>query len=125
MEEKTKILYVDDEEINLLLFEIQFRIHYNVLTALDAHIGLDLLSENSDIEVVLSDIKMPQMDGIEFIKKAREKYPHISFFIVTGYEITREMQGLINAGVVQKYFCKPFDISGIHDSIIEILSKKQ
>jgi two-component system response regulator (stage 0 sporulation protein F) len=70
------ILYVDDEQVNLRIFEINFRKRYNVITAVSGEQGLEKLEENGDIIVVVSDMKMPGMNGIEFIKKAREKiYP--------------------------------------------------
>ena len=54
--EKRKILYVDDEEINLLLFEANLEKKYTVLTAEDGISALEILSENKDIEIVISDM---------------------------------------------------------------------
>lgn len=120
MNEKPKILYVDDEFINLLLFKINFSKKYEVFTAENGLMGLELLDNNHDISIVLSDMKMPAMNGIEFIIKAKAKYPKISYFILTGYEITKEIQEALNSGLIVKYFRKPFNISEI-DSEIETL----
>jgi len=113
MSEKPKILYVDDEIINLQLFKIVFSKEYEVLTAENGMKGLDVLSINHDVVIVISDMKMPGMNGIEFIKKSKILYPDISYFIFTGYEITGEIQEALNTGLILKYFSKPFNMSEI------------
>ena len=124
MENKATILYVDDEEINLHLFDIYLSKKYTVVTAIDALQGMKLLEENNAIKVVVSDIRMPRMNGIEFLKKANEKYPQIHYFIATGYEINDEIQDAINAGLLRKYFRKPFNMPEIDAAIAESLIKE-
>jgi response regulator RpfG family c-di-GMP phosphodiesterase len=123
MKNEPKILYIDDEEINLQLFEINFEIKYNVLTAISGFVALDLLKDNEDVKIIISDMKMPQMNGVEFIKIAKSKYAQIVFCILTGYEITNDIQDLLDSGLILKYFKKPMDISDI-DSTIEAVIKK-
>jgi two-component system, response regulator, stage 0 sporulation protein F len=118
MSEKPIILYVDDEFINLKIFEINLSKKYFVLTAESGIKGLDILETKSDIKIVLSDMRMPQMTGLEFIKKAKDKYPSISYFLLTGYEVTEEIEEAINSGLILKYFRKPFNLLEI-SSIIE------
>lgn len=122
MNDKPKILYVDDEDTNLQLFEINFEIKYNVLTAISGLEALDLLKANEDIRVVISDMKMPQMNGIEFIKIAKSTYPQIIFCILTGYEITNDIQDLLSTEFILKYFRKPMTISDV-DSTIQTIIK--
>jgi response regulator RpfG family c-di-GMP phosphodiesterase len=105
----TKILYVDDEEFNLMLFEANLDYKYNILTALEGYSGLELLSKNNDIKIVISDMKMPKMNGVEFIKNARNLLPHIIFYIISGFDITDEIQELLDNGFIKKYFKKPFN----------------
>jgi len=69
MNEKIKILYVDDEEPNLYLFKYNFSKYFEVFTANRGSEALEVLNEQHDIKVVISDMKMPLMSGIEFIKK--------------------------------------------------------
>ncbi|MBE9466909.1 MAG: response regulator [Bacteroidetes bacterium] len=107
---KPKILYVDDEFINLKLFEANFENMYNVLTAQDGFKALDIISNNNDINVVFSDMKMPNMNGLEFIKKARKLLQQINYYILTGFDITDEIQEALDNGLIQKYFSKPFKI---------------
>ena len=107
----TKILYVDDESINLMLFEVNLENKYNVLTALEGHSGLELLSKNNDIKIVISDLKMPKMNGVEFIINARKILPHIIFYIISGFDITDEIQESLDNGLIRKYFKKPFNMN--------------
>ncbi len=84
---QAKLLYVDDEIINLQILEINFKEKYQVFTAQNALDGLEIINENPDISVVISDMRMPLISGIEFIKMARAKYPKISYYILTGFDI--------------------------------------
>lgn len=122
MSNKYKILYVDDEEINLELFAINFKDSYEVLTAHDGYGGLEVLESNVDISIVISDMKMPGMNGIEFIKKARQKYPNKKYYILTGFEITNEIKEALSNGLILEYFSKPFEIEKMHRIIAEALN---
>jgi two-component system, response regulator, stage 0 sporulation protein F len=112
-----KVLYVDDERLNLMLFRAHLEKKYNVLTADSGADGLVILKEHSGIRVVVSDMKMPQMNGIEFIKKALEIAPDTVFYILTGFEITPEIQQALDEGLIRKYFRKPFNIKEISAEI--------
>ncbi|MCG8699836.1 MAG: response regulator [Bacteroidales bacterium] len=118
MEKKIEILYIDDEPVNLMLFKVNFDKKYSVYTAESGFSGLDILDKKPDILVVISDMKMPGMNGIEFIKKAKKLYPNKKFYILTGYEITSEIRVALDSGLILKYFSKPFDINDI-DSALE------
>jgi two-component system, response regulator, stage 0 sporulation protein F len=122
MAQNLKILYVDDEPINLILFRSVFKNHYIVHTAESGRSGLKVLNETEKIDIVISDMRMPGMDGLEFISKARELYPSIIFYILTGYEVTPEIQSSIDRGLVCRCFQKPLNIKEITDSISEILA---
>lgn len=119
MSEKVKILYVDDEEVNVMLFKINFSVHFEVLTGYSGFEGLEMLEKHPDTKVILSDMKMPEMNGIEFIKQAKEKYPEKEFYVLTGFEITKEIQDALNSGLIQKYFRKPFNMQEIEKAINE------
>jgi two-component system, response regulator, stage 0 sporulation protein F len=103
-----KILYVDDEPINLRLFELTFNNIFNVLTAISGMDGLTLLEQNNDIDVVISDYRMPNMNGLQFIKEAYKKHSDKSYFILSGYDQTEEIGEAIKNKMVKKYFMKPF-----------------
>ena len=68
MNNRIKILYVDDEPINLQLFILNFRKKHQVFTAEDGFKALEVLNREPGIIIVISDMKMPGMNGLEFIK---------------------------------------------------------
>ncbi len=126
MEEKQliSILYVDDEQINLDLFKFNFRNKYKIYTAFSGVEGLDILKKFDDILVVISDMKMPGMNGIEFIKLAKTEHQNIVYFILTGFDITPEISDAINDRLINKYFRKPFNMKEIESSIYEAFEEK-
>ena len=119
MAEKKVILYVDDEEINVQLFRINFSLHFDVLTGNSGFDGLALLEKHPETNVIISDMKMPEMNGLEFIARAKEKYPEKRFYILTGYEITDEIQEALSTGLIRRYFSKPFNMHEIEGAINE------
>jgi two-component system, response regulator, stage 0 sporulation protein F len=117
MSNKLKLMYVDDEVMNLKLFELNFNKKYEVITAESGIGALNLLEKHLDTVIVISDMKMPIMTGIEFIKKAKEKYSNIKFYILTGYDITDEIKEALDSKLILKYFRKPFNFNEIDNAI--------
>lgn len=117
MRDKHKILYVDDEVINLQIFELTFKNNYNILTAQSGQKGLEIIAKENDIKVVISDMRMPVMNGLEFIKSAKEIHPSVKFYILTGYDINEEIQEALDDGLILKYFKKPFNMDEIVSTI--------
>lgn len=114
---KKTILYVDDEPINLRLFALNLKRDFNVLTAESAAQGISVLNANNEISVVISDMRMPGMNGLEFILKARNDRKDIKYFILTGYDITFEIAQALANGIIIEYFSKPFEARKIIDVI--------
>jgi len=117
MNEKIKILYVDDEEPNLYLFKYNFSKYFEVFTANRGSEALEVLNEQHDIKVVISDMKMPLMSGIEFIKKAQETYSSTKYFLLTGFDINDEIKDALNKQLILKCFKKPFNKVEIQTTI--------
>jgi len=115
------ILYVDDEPINTMIFAANFKRNYIVLTAGSGFEGLDILKSNPEISIVISDMKMPEMNGIQFITKAKMGFPNIRFFILSGYELTPEIVDALDNKLILKYFKKPFNLREIETAIEEAL----
>ncbi len=116
------ILYVDDEEVNLFLFRTNFEANYPVFTATSGEEGLKELEKHSDkIIVVISDMRMPGMNGVEFIRKAREIHDNIVYFILTGYSNNDEIDEALEQRVIHQWFSKPFDMEKIEEAIQEAL----
>lgn len=117
------ILYVDDEKDNLFVFKANFNRKFEVITTLspiDALNELDL--HHDDIIVVISDMRMPVMNGVEFIKKAKEKYQNIFYYILTGYGHNNEIEAAIEDQIIEDYFTKPFDALEIEKAILDATS---
>ncbi len=120
MNEKITLLYVDDEPLNLTLFKHNFKNNFNVLIAESGEEGLEQIKTNPHINAVISDMKMPGMNGVDFIKQAKKNFPNISYFILTGFDINEEIADAINEKLILKYFRKPFNRKEIENSIFEI-----
>ncbi len=114
---KVKVLYVDDEPINLKLFELNFNKKYDIITAESGSDGLDILNKHQDINIVISDMRMPQMNGITFCKTAKESYSHISYYLLTGFDSTPEIEQALKEHIIIQCLRKPFNKTEI-DSII-------
>ena len=119
-----KILYVDDEPVNLMLFEHMFEHKYEIKTADSGWDGLEVLHNDPGIQIVLSDMRMPGMNGLEFIVQAKEMYPHILFYMLTGFDLTDDIQRALNNGVIDRYFQKPFKKEEIDRAISEAFNRK-
>lgn len=109
MEKTVKLLYVDDEYINLRLFELHFGKKYAVFTAENGKDALEILQKNHNIQIIITDLKMPGMSGLEFARIAKNRNPERMFLLLTGFEISPEIEHALNSGLLVKYFCKPLD----------------
>jgi len=123
MSDLSTILYVDDEPINLMLFKVILGKKFNVITASSGSEGLKIMSENKDIAGVVSDMRMPGMNGIEFIRLAKNIFPDIFYFILTGYDITPEISNALKEKLINKYFQKPFNDLEMEAAIREAIRK--
>lgn len=120
--EKIKVLYVDDEDINLKLMSIILKNKYDIITIDNGASGLEILLNEPQIKVVISDMKMPIMNGLEFIKKAKNQHPDIKYFILSGYDKTSEIAHAIEQGLIVDYFQKPFNMNDIDREIMRQFS---
>jgi signal transduction histidine kinase len=101
------VLYVDDEPDNLRVFELTFRRDFTVLTATSAKEGLELLSQHP-VAVVLSDQKMPGIEGVEFLRQVRDLDSRALRILVTAYGDAKILGEAINDGNIYRYVAKPW-----------------
>lgn len=73
---------MDDEILNLYLFREYFQNEYKVIVVQSGQEAIEELEENEDIQFVICDMRMPKMDGLEFITKAQEIRPNITYCIL-------------------------------------------
>ncbi len=114
-----KVLYVDDEENNLNSFKATFRHNYTVLVAQSAKAAMDILEHHPDIKVVLTDQRMPETTGIEFLEQVRKLYPKPVRMLITGYTDVESVIGAINKGNVYRYIKKPWEEQELRVAIEE------
>lgn len=106
--EKKKILYVDDEVINLELLQINFSGEFEILIALTAKEGLQILKKNPGINLIITDLRMPEMDGIAFVEAIKKSYPEKICIMLTAYTETDTMIKIINEDLIFRYLLKPW-----------------
>jgi response regulator RpfG family c-di-GMP phosphodiesterase len=106
---KAKMLVVDDEPDNLDLLYRTFRRDFNVLKAESGVHALQLLSEEGEVAVIISDQRMPEMKGTEFLSRTVPKFPDTMRIILTGFTDVEDLVEAINSGQVYKYITKPWD----------------
>lgn len=115
-ERAISILYVDDEANNLIAFRAVFRTKYTVFTALSGLEGLEILSEN-EIHIIITDQRMPNMTGVEFLEEVITKYPTPIRILLTGYTDMSAIIDAINKGSIFQYLNKPWDEEELEEVI--------
>jgi len=116
-----KILYVDDEAINLELLQLTFMNEFTVITAESALEGLKLLDLYPEIHVILSDLKMPVMNGLEFIKQVKQSYPDKMCMLLTGFLESEVLLEGFNQELIFRYLMKPWNKEELVATIREAL----
>jgi two-component system response regulator (stage 0 sporulation protein F) len=117
MSNEIKLLYIDDEKINLLLFHKLMGKKYTVITADGGEKGLELLDQDPSIQYIISDLVMPRMSGLEFIKEAHKRYSNKYYFMLTGYAINDDIQAALDAKIILQYFMKPANFEEIDSAL--------
>jgi len=119
--EELKILLVDDEvnitkALRRLLMEVD---EYDIHIANSGQEGLKLLAEEPDVGVIISDQRMPEMTGVEFLQQARKLVPDAVRILLTGYADIEASIAAINDGAVFRYLTKPWDDEKLLKAISE------
>jgi PAS domain S-box-containing protein len=113
------ILIAEDEEFNyIFLFELLRRTGLNILHAKDGTEVLPLLKEHPEIKLILMDIKMPLMNGLDATRQVKQDYPQIPVIAQTAYAHTNERDQIISAGC-DDYVSKPIN----SNELLKIISR--
>ena len=110
---KPKILYVDDESINLRLFKISFKDNCDITTSQSGEEGLKLLKEQNRYDIIISDQRMPGMSGTEFMIEAKKFLPQSKYILLTGYTDIEALEKAINEVGLWQYVKKPWEPSNL------------
>ncbi|GGN02467.1 hypothetical protein GCM10010967_41380 [Dyadobacter beijingensis] len=103
------VLYVDDEIHNLNSFKATFRKEFNVLTASSVTEGLEVLKNTKDIQIVITDQRMPMTTGVEFLTEVLRKYPDILRVLLTGFTDATAISDALGTGLAHYRMEKPWD----------------
>ena len=118
MESKNRInvLYVDDESHNLYVFKANFRLDYNVFIAPSASEGLKILHDQ-EIHVIITDQRMPETTGVEFLASIIPQFPDPVRILLTGYSDIGAVIEAVNKGQIFHYLSKPCDDQNLREVI--------
>jgi CheY-like chemotaxis protein len=106
---KAKMLVVDDEPDNLDLLYRTFRRDFQVLKAESGMKALEVLAAEGEVAVIISDQRMPEMKGTEFLSRTVPQFPNTMRIILTGFTDVEDLVEAINSGQVYKYITKPWN----------------
>jgi len=115
--EKPKMLVVDDEPDNLDLLYRTFRRDFHVLKAESGVRALELLATEGEVAIIISDQRMPEMKGTEFLSRTLPQFPNTVRIILTGFTDIEDLVEAINSGQVYKYITKPWDPSELKNVV--------
>lgn len=113
---KESILYIDDEQENLDSFQIAFWMFYDISIASNTITAREILRQKS-IKVVITDQRMPDENGLEFIKNIVPQYPDIIYMVLTGHSDIEVVMDALNNGSIYRFMMKPWDMQEIRQSI--------
>ncbi len=114
--EKPTVLYVDDVPMNLKLFEATFRNDFDLILTEYPKEVLNILKEK-DVQVLVSDQRMPEMTGTELLSIVAEEYPNIRRYLLTAFTDTETVIEAVNRGRIHGYIKKPIQAEEIRQSI--------
>ncbi|MGD1858975.1 MAG: SpoIIE family protein phosphatase [Leptolyngbyaceae cyanobacterium] len=104
-----KLMVVDDEPDNLALLYRTFRRDFEVYAAENGFKALEVLESVGEMAVIISDQRMPRMNGTEFLSRTVEQFPDTIRIVLTGYTDVEDLVEAINSGKVFKYITKPWN----------------
>ena len=116
-----KILIVDDEQnMRIVLFEALSRNGYEVAVSENGRTALEMVKKNLP-DVVIADIKMPEMDGIELLNRLKKQHPDLPVVIITGYAAVNTAVKAMKQGAFD-YIIKPFPVEVIENTVKKVFS---
>jgi len=123
MAQKPRILCVDDEENILKAIQRSLRKRFDIHTATSGREGLAILQKDGPFQVVVSDMKMPHMDGATFLSEARKASPGTVRLLLTGFAELETVVAAINQGHIFRFMTKPCSagdlLAGIEAALVQ------
>lgn len=123
-EERTLLLVDDEVNIAASLKRLLRSEGYHILTATSGMEGLELLATNH-VGVIISDQRMPEMTGVEFLRRVKQLYPNTVRIVLSGYTELKSVTDAINEGAVYKFLTKPWEDEPLRDSVREAFHRHE
>lgn len=114
---KISVLFIDDEPHNRNSFKASFRRNFRITLAASGEEGLELFQEIRP-EVVISDQRMPGLEGVDVLKQIKRMDPHPCRILLTGYSRIDSVQEAIQKGIIDTYMQKPWDSQKLIEAIV-------
>ena len=116
--EQRAVLFVDDDEVVLRSIERGFIDEpYNTLFAKSGQEALEIL-RREEVHVIVTDMRMPEVDGLELLETIRKMYPHIVGIVLSGYTEMATLQKAVNQGEIFKFIPKPWKLEGDFKKVV-------
>ncbi len=123
MSEKLKLMVVDDEPNNLDLLYRTFRRQFKVFRAENASLAMEILETEGEMAIIISDQSMPDMTGIQFLRKTKDSFPDTVRILLSGYAEEQINSGVdeIQQADIFKCVTKPCSPQELKDVLQECL----
>lgn len=122
--QRTLLLVDDEENIVAALKRVLRRDGYRIVTACSGEEGLRRLAEN-EVDVIVSDQRMPGMTGVEFLNRAKALYPQTVRLVLSGYTELQSIIDAVNEGAIYKFLTKPWDDERLRGHVAEAFRQKE
>ena len=122
--QRTLLLVDDEENILTSLRRLLRRENYQILVANGGEQGLEILAQHP-VDVILSDQRMPNMTGVEFLRRVKASYPETVRMVLSGYTELQSITDAINEGAIYKFLTKPWDDDQLRAHIAEAFRHKE
>ncbi len=121
-----RTLLLVDDELNIVasLKRLLRRDGYNILTANSGQESLEILTRH-EVDVIVSDQRMPGMTGVEFLSQAKKLYPDTVRIVLSGYTELQSVTDAVNEGAIYKFLTKPWDDTQLRGHIEEAFRRKE
>jgi two-component system, NtrC family, sensor kinase len=124
MDERSWVVYVDDEPINLRVFEANFKDRFRLKTFQTAAQALDFVLQHApEVGVLITDQRMPEMTGVQLLEKVKHAAPDSQRMMLTAFADMQAMSDAVNLGQVTRYFGKPWskeELAGALEDALKI-----
>ena len=123
---KATILIIEDHEAVRVLLGMTFKKQFNVVTKKDGIEGLAWLSQGYMPDLIILDMQMPRLNGLDFLKQLRTTgfFAHIPVLLISGNEDVAENELLFDLGIID-FIPKPFNLPSLQEKVTNVLAKRR